>query len=310
MLVEVLISIPLPVKKIVEVRVPWIEGLANFLLEGSWSLRQEIPDITPAGVLARLCGAVRQLDLEGRLLLGSGALEALDLVEQVEPHVDLGALPEGWQSGLSDGTLRFLGRTERLEFTLSGRLLTRVRAGEPALRLALRGAYRGLFPALADPAEAQIDASVGVKRPHPEGTEIRSTPQTSPQQMGPTYLSDLMFSLQQPDAFARLRRLLLAEGEAVVARLAEQIAPWTAGPVETWSRVLVLDHLDGLEGLVRGFTPGARRSLVAVGKAFVSLEPALDAVYRLEPNGQLKVWRGQDGLHRRGWSRAEEQPAG
>jgi hypothetical protein len=281
MLLETLIAVPLPVRETVTLPTSWVDGLRNLLLEGSFAERHEIPDATPAGVLARLHRAVRTLDPNGRVVLGSGALEALEALEQAAPRPDLGEMPEAWQQGLADGTLRFTGLTGRLEFTLGGRLLTRVRAGEPALRLVLRAVYRGILPAAEALPEVPGDPASGSKL----GAD-------------PSYEADLLHSLRQRHALERLRALLLAEGDALTAALGHALADQASGPPETLGRVLVLDSLEGLEGLARGFSPAARRCIVAAGKAFSRIAPSIDAVYRLTSEGQLMVWRGQDQAFR------------
>lgn len=262
MLLELLLAVALPTRPPTTLPTALLDGLENFLFTGVFASQQA--EVIPASgaTLVRLLQAVRALDPEGRCLLYRDAQEPLTLLESQAPLPDSAELPEGWQEGISEGMLTVHGTTSALEFSLTARLLDRVRPGEPALRVSLRAAARALWPATDDP----------------------SAPDTR-------FEADLQHFFQGEGVFDQLRTHLLREGTRCAVQLEQLLQPEASAPIERLARVILLPEPEQAAGLLRGFSPEARRSLAAVGQAFLALRPRTQEVFHLTPAG-LEVWRG------------------
>ena len=263
MLLELLLAVPFPARAPLALPTGLLDGLENFLFTGTFASQQAEVIPSAGSTLVKLLHAVRTLDPEGRCLLYADAQEPLTLLGPQAPLPDAAELPEGWQEGLSEGTLTFHGSTTALEFALTARLLDRVRPGEPALRISLRAVARALWPETAAPS-------------------VQDT----------RFEAELLHFFRAEHAFDQLRAHLIREGMSCAEQLEQHLQPVASAPIERLARVLVLPDPAQAEGLLRGFSPDARRSLTAVGAAFQTLRPKTQEVFHLTPAG-LEVWRGQ-----------------
>lgn len=284
MLLELLLAVPLPTLGPVALPTPLLDGLENFLFTGRFATQQAEVTVSAGAALARLLQAARALDPSGRCMLFPDAQEPLLLLEPEAPLPDLAELPEGWQKGLSEGSLTCHGRTDTLEFSLSARFLDRVSPGEPALRISMRAIARALWPEVQG-----IEPSTA---PPPDAAPASDFSQ--PSTVGrpdPTFEEDLHHYFCEPDRMDQLRTHLLNEGERCRNILETHLQPLTDAPIERLARVLILPELERAGGLLRGFSPEARRVLHAVGQSFQILRPSTQEVYHLTSTG-LDVWRG------------------
>lgn len=270
MLLEIVISVPVPASSLQVPPAHWMEGLQNLLLEGHWQTRIDVPEPSSGAVLAHLYAAARSLDPSGALSLGRGGDEVLETLGHADPLPDLEELPKAWSEGLADGTLTFTGQSETLHYTLTGRYVTRVRRRMPALRLSLRAVAKAVLP------QSRLELVDG-----------------SPE-WDPGYEAALGHTFSSAQAFSDLRHHLLTEGEALVVQLEQALSPLRNGPLERLPRVLVLEDLKHLDGLLRGQGAEARRSIVALGRHFSRVQPRVAPVYRRDAEGRLSVWRGTD----------------
>jgi hypothetical protein len=264
-LVESLVSVRWPGAEVIELPTPWAAGVRNLLLEGTWSERREITALSPGAALARLHRALKALDPDGHVVFSAGAIEPFEALATEAPFPDEDAIPDGWQRGLCDGTIRFDGRTARVRYIVRGRLSDRVAVGEPALSLVLRGVWAELTP---------------------EGDD-------------PTFEQDVVASLAEPLAIARMRAWLLLEAEAVVAALRAAFDP--SAEFDVRSRVLLIEDGAGLDDVLAGLPAGTLRALLAVGAAFKQLRPRVGLVYVRRAEARVRAWRGAPWL--------EEDPA-
>lgn len=266
MLLELLLAVPLPGDL---QRLPpthWLNGLHNLLLLGHWEEAVEIPSPSPAGVLARLYAALRQLDPAGQVRLLDEPSLLLEHSQVTPAPAELEEMPTAWQQGLMDGTFSFVGRSSELVLCLNASFFTRTSRGMPALRLSVRAVAAGLLP---------------------EKVEQNSTPVSHE-----AYVSALE-QLMGTDARLRdLRTHLLTQGERLRQQLQEGLETLADGPLQARARVLVLRDPTPLQALLKGLPPEAALQLETVGRCFERIRPQIGTVYRRRKDGQLEVWRG------------------
>lgn len=274
MLLELLLAVPLPgdVQRLPPSH--WLNGLHNLLLLGHWDEAVEIPSPSPAGVLARLYAALRQLDPAGQVRLLDEPSLLLEHTQPTPAPTELEEMPTAWQQGLMDGTFSFVGRSSALALRLNASFFTRTSRGMPALRLSVRAVAAGLLP---EPVEQ-------------DGTPVSQA----------AYVEALE-QLMGTDARLRdLRTHLLTQGELLRQQLQKGLGTLAEGPLQARARVLVIRDPIALHATLKGLPPEAALQLETVGRCFERIRPQIGTVYRRRNDGQLEVWRGY-------WHNTEEE---
>src|SRR5689334_1691284 len=106
MLVETWVAVPLRARTVGVVPTGWADGLANWLLEGSWAPAVAEPELGPGGAGARLHAILKAIDPGARVVLVEGALAPLDAAGTSEPAEGADPVPPAWETGLVDETAR------------------------------------------------------------------------------------------------------------------------------------------------------------------------------------------------------------
>jgi hypothetical protein len=262
MLVEALVAVPLRSRVSEGPGSPWLDALADFLLEGS--LRPPVTEslVSSGAVLARLHRTVKSLDPAARVTAGEGGADVFETLAEAPPGEELHAVPPPWADGLLGGTAHVSLQTPGLAASVSARFALRSRGRVPPLRLVVRGVRAELLPSGAD---------------------------------DPTYAADLGVALRRKGAFADLRDLLVHDGATLANAVADGFADLVEGRTEVKTRVRLFERPEGLEDVVRGLPDGTARHLEVTGDWFRALRPGVE-VLRHRWDGGVELWRGEVAL--------------